>query len=74
MIPKSGHRFSDKIMRKTRSMIPTRRAALAQSGHRFSGAANAERVCAEIMRKTSRMIPKSGHRFSGQIMRKSKEA
>jgi ribosome-associated heat shock protein Hsp15 len=32
-------------------MIRTRRAALAQSGHRFSLATNAERVCAEIMRK-----------------------
>jgi hypothetical protein len=29
MIPKSGHRFSDQIMRKTSSMIP-------KSGHRFS--------------------------------------
>jgi hypothetical protein len=28
----------------------------------------------EIMRKTSRMIPKSGHRFSDQIMRKTKAA
>ncbi len=55
-------------------MIPTRRAALAQSGYRFSGATNAERVCAEIMRKTSRMIPKSGYRFSDQIMRKTKAA
>jgi hypothetical protein len=30
-------------------MIRTRRAALAQSGNRFSLATNAERVCAEIM-------------------------
>jgi hypothetical protein len=74
MIPKSGHRFSGQIMRKTRSMIPTRRAALALSGHRFSGVTNAVRVCAEIMRKTSRMIPKGGHRFSDKIMRKTKEA
>jgi len=51
-------------------MIPTRSAALAQSGHRFSGATNAKRVCVEIMRKTSRMIPKSGHRFSEKIMLK----
>jgi hypothetical protein len=36
MIPKSGYRFSDRIMRKTNCMIPTRRAALAQSGYRFS--------------------------------------
>jgi hypothetical protein len=47
---------------------------IPKSGHRFSGATNAERVCAEIMRKTSRMIPKSGCRFSGQIMRKTKAA
>jgi hypothetical protein len=52
MIPKSGHRFLNEIMRKAKSMIPTQRAALAQSGHRFSGETNAERVCAEIMRKT----------------------
>jgi hypothetical protein len=32
-------------------MIRTRRAALAQSGNRFSLATNAERVCAEIMLK-----------------------
>jgi hypothetical protein len=64
-------------------MIPTRRAAFAQSGHRFPDATNAKRVCAEIMRKTSRMIPKSGYRFSGatnakrvcaEIMRKTKAA
>jgi hypothetical protein len=42
MIPKSAQRFSDRIMRQTNSMIPTRRAALAQSGHRFLG---------QIMRK-----------------------
>ena len=35
MIPKSGYRFSDQIMRKRIGMIPTRRAALAQSGQRF---------------------------------------
>jgi hypothetical protein len=29
MIPKSGHRFSDQIMRKISGMIP-------KSGHRFS--------------------------------------
>ena len=29
MIPKSGHRFSDKIMRELKSMIP-------KSGNRFS--------------------------------------
>jgi hypothetical protein len=29
MIPKSGHRFSEKIMLKRKSMIP-------KSGHRFS--------------------------------------
>jgi hypothetical protein len=29
MIPKSGYRFSDQIMRKRKSMIP-------KSGHRFS--------------------------------------
>jgi len=70
-------------------MIPTRRAALAQSGRRFSDATNAERVCAEIMRKTKSMIltrraalAQSGQRFSGatnaervcaEIMRKTKE-
>jgi len=32
-------------------MIRTRRAAFAQSVKRFSLATNAERVCAEIMRK-----------------------
>ncbi len=47
---------------------------IPNSGQRFSDATNAERVCAEIMRKTSRMIPKSGQRFSDQIMRKTKEA
>jgi hypothetical protein len=52
MIPKSVQRFSDQIMRKTKSMIPTRRAALAQSVQRFSVATNAERVCAEIMRQS----------------------
>ena len=35
------------------SMIRTRRAALAQSGNRFSLATNAERVCAEIMLKSN---------------------
>ncbi len=45
-------------------MIPTRRAALAQSGHRFSD---------QIMRKRNSMIPKSGHRLSDQIMHKTKE-
>jgi len=30
MIPKSGHRFSDRIMRQTNGMIP-------KSGHRLSG-------------------------------------
>jgi hypothetical protein len=29
MIPKSGHRFSDQIMRRTEAVIP-------KSGHRFS--------------------------------------
>jgi hypothetical protein len=47
---------------------------IPNGGGRFSDATNAERVCAEIMRKTSRMIPKSGGRFSGQIMRKTKAA
>ncbi len=38
-------------------MIPTRKAALTQSGHRFSVATNAS-VCAEIMRRNKkRMIP-----------------
>ncbi|MGY4625986.1 hypothetical protein ACVWY3_003742 [Bradyrhizobium sp. USDA 4486] len=32
-------------------MIRTRRAALAQNAKRLSLATNAERVCAEIMRK-----------------------
>ena len=35
-------------------MIRTRRAALAQSGHRFSLVTNAERVCTEIMRQQKR--------------------
>ncbi|MGY4401792.1 hypothetical protein ACVIYL_002595 [Bradyrhizobium sp. USDA 3315] len=36
-------------------MIPTRRAALAQSGYRFSVATNAS-VCAEIMRQKKRRM------------------
>src|SRR6476646_3707209 len=38
-------------------MIRTRRAALAQSLQRFSIATNAERVCAEIMRKHKIEVP-----------------
>ena len=38
-------------------MIRTRRAALAQSLQRFSIATNAERVCAEIMRKHKIKVP-----------------
>jgi hypothetical protein len=37
-------------------MILTRRAALAQSGGRFSLATNAERVCAEIMLKMKGVV------------------
>jgi hypothetical protein len=56
---------------------------IPKSVQRFSVATNAERVCAEIMRKTRSMIPKSVQRFSvatnaervcAEIMRKSKEA
>jgi hypothetical protein len=36
MTRKSGYRFFEKVMPKSVHMIPTRRAALAQSGHRFS--------------------------------------
>jgi hypothetical protein len=36
-------------------MIRTRRAALAQSVQRFPLATNAERVCAEIMRKNNKL-------------------
>jgi hypothetical protein len=43
MIPKSGNRFSDKIMRQPKSMIP-------KSGNRFSD---------KIMRRPKSMIPKS---------------
>jgi hypothetical protein len=50
--PMGGHRFSDRIMRKIKRMIPTRRAALAQSGHRFSRTNGF--VCPEIMRKIKR--------------------
>jgi len=56
MIPKSGHRFSEKIMREQNSMIP-------KSGHRFSD---------KIMREQNSMIPKSGHRFSDKIMLQQK--
>jgi hypothetical protein len=42
MIPKSGSRFSDKIMRRQMSMIP-------KSGSRFSH---------KIMRRQMSMIPK----------------
>jgi len=36
MIPKSGHRFSDKIMRQQNSMIPKKPAPdLIRGGHRF---------------------------------------
>jgi len=37
MIPKSGHRFSDQIMRKQGSMIP-------KSGHRFSDQAMRKKI------------------------------
>jgi hypothetical protein len=47
MIPKSGYRFSEKIMLKQPSMIP-------KSGYRFSE---------KIMLKQPSMIPKSGYRF-----------
>ena len=57
MIPKSGYRFSEQIMRKGNGMIP-------KSGYRFSE---------QIMRKGSGMIPKSGYRFSEQIIRTTKE-
>jgi hypothetical protein len=56
MIPKSGDRFSGKIMRPSKRMIP-------KSGDRFSG---------KIMRPSKRMIPKSGDRFSDEIMRSPK--
>lgn len=36
MIPKSGYRFSDQIMREETGMIPNRRSAQAKSGYRFS--------------------------------------
>jgi hypothetical protein len=52
MIPKSGFRFSDKIMRQQKSMIP-------KSGFRFSD---------KIMRQQKSMIPKSGFRFSEKMM------
>jgi len=65
MIPKSGHRFSDQIMRKIKERM-TRK-----SGHRFFE---------NVMPKRFRMIPtqraalaQSGHRFSDQIMCKTKE-
>ena len=44
-----GHVY--RLLTLIQSMIRTRRAALAQSGYRFSLATNAERVCAEIMLK-----------------------
>ncbi len=47
MIPKSGYRFSEKIMLKKSSMIP-------KSGRRFSD---------KIMLKKSSMIPNSRCRF-----------
>jgi hypothetical protein len=53
MIPKSGHRFSDQIMRKTNDLA-------RKSAKRFSDPA---------MPLEARMIPKSGHRSSDQIMR-----
>ena len=52
VIPKSGHRFSEKITHKQKRVIP-------KSGHRFSE---------KIMHKQNRVIPKSGHRFSEKIM------
>src|SRR6202790_3401610 len=48
MIPKSGHRFSEKDHAPPKSMIP-------KSGHRFSEKDHAP---------PKSMIPKSGHRFS----------
>jgi len=56
MIPKSGNRFSDKIMREQRRMIP-------KSGNRFSD---------KIMREQRPMIPKSGNRFLDKIMREQR--
>jgi hypothetical protein len=50
MIPESGNRFSDKIMRQLKVMIP-------ESGNRFSD---------KIVRQLKVMIPKSGSRFFGQ--------
>jgi hypothetical protein len=54
MIPKSGCRFSDKIMLETIGMIP-------KSGCRFSD---------KIMLETIGMISKSRCRFSDKIMRR----
>ncbi|MCF6113766.1 hypothetical protein [Mesorhizobium muleiense] len=50
MIPKSGDRFSDKIMREPKRMIP-------KSGDRFSD---------KIMREPKSMIPKKWRPVSGQ--------
>jgi hypothetical protein len=48
MIPKSGYRFSEKIMLQQKSMIP-------KSGYRFSE---------KIMLQQKSVIPKRGYRFS----------
>jgi len=65
MIPKSGLRFSEKIMRKQifRLISPFCDACLprrADAGANHQGCARRDR----------RMIPKSGLRFSEKIMRK----
>jgi hypothetical protein len=44
MIRKSGYRFSERVMLKKKSMIRTRRAALAQSEYRFFLGTNAKRL------------------------------
>ena len=67
MTRKSVQRFSEQVMRKTKErMIPTRRAALAQSGHRFS-----DQIMHKIKARTTR---KSVKRFSEEVMRKIKKA
>jgi len=58
MIPKSGHRFSDQIMRKIKERM-TRKSV--------------KRFFEKVMPKRLRMTRKSGHRFSDQIMYKTKE-
>src|SRR6266852_5229789 len=81
MFRKSGHRFSEKNMRKLKEAhVPEKRAPVFRKEHAqaqgsaCSGKAGTgfpKRTCASSRK---RMFRKSGHRFSEKNMRKLKEA